>query len=84
MNHSFTYTPSKEVCCKAMEVEIANGVIKSVQFTGGCNGNLQGIASLLQGMDVPNAIMRLEGIKCKTKNTSCPDQLAKALKEVQR
>ena len=82
MNHSFTYTPSKEVCCKAMEIEITNGVINRIQFTGGCNGNLQGIASLLQGMDVANAITRLEGIKCKTKNTSCPDQLAKALKEL--
>lgn len=84
MNHSFTYTPSKEVCCKTMEIEIANGAIKSVQFTGGCHGNLQGMSSLLQGMDVPNAIKRLEGIKCKNKNTSCPDQLANALKEVQR
>jgi uncharacterized protein (TIGR03905 family) len=82
MNHSFTYTPTKEVCCKAMEIEISNNTIKRVRFTGGCDGNLQGIASLLQGMEITTAITKLQGIKCKTKSTSCPDQLAKALSEL--
>lgn len=58
-----------------------NGLIRNVVFTGGCNGNLQGISRLVEGMKVEEAIYKLEGIRCGYKSTSCPDQLARALKE---
>lgn len=58
-----------------------NGLIRNVVFTGGCNGNLQGISRLVEGMKVEDAINKLEGIRCGYKSTSCPDQLAQALKE---
>ena len=70
------------VCSKAIDVEVEEGVIKSVKFTGGCNGNLQGISSLVAGMKIEDAISKLRGIKCGFKNTSCPDQLACALQEI--
>jgi uncharacterized protein (TIGR03905 family) len=60
--------------------EIEDGKLKNVQFLGGCNGNLKGIGALVEGMDVQTVIDRLEGTKCGMKPTSCPDQLAKALK----
>ena len=75
------YQP-KGVCSKAIDVEVEGTVIKSVKFTGGCNGNLQGISSLVAGMKIEDAISRLRGIKCGVKNTSCPDQLACALQEI--
>lgn len=75
------YQP-KGVCSKAIDVEVEGSVIKSVKFTGGCNGNLQGISSLVAGMNIEDAISRLRGIKCGGKNTSCPDQLACALQEI--
>ncbi len=75
------YQP-KGVCSKAIDVEVEEGVIKSVQFTGGCNGNTQGISKLVVGMKAEEAISRLRGIKCGFKNTSCPDQLACALQEI--
>ena len=75
------YQP-KGVCSKAIDVEVEGSVIKSVKFTGGCNGNLQGISSLVAGMKIEDAISRLRGIKCGGKNTSCPDQLACALQEI--
>ena len=75
------YQP-KGVCSKAIDVEVEGNVIKSVKFTGGCNGNLQGISSLVAGMKIEDAISRLRGIKCGVKNTSCPDQLACALQEI--
>ena len=75
------YQP-KGVCSKAIDVEVEGSVIKSVEFTGGCNGNLQGISSLVAGMKIEDAISRLRGIKCGVKNTSCPDQLACALQEI--
>ncbi|MCI8897075.1 MAG: TIGR03905 family TSCPD domain-containing protein [Lachnospiraceae bacterium] len=75
------YQP-KGVCSKAIDVEVEGSVIKSVKFTGGCNGNLQGISSLVAGMKIEDAISRLRGIKCGVKNTSCPDQLACALQEI--
>ena len=68
-------------CSQEIEIELKDGVIESVKFTGGCNGNLQGIARLIEGMDVEEAISRIDGIRCGFKATSCPDQLAKALKE---
>lgn len=73
------YTP-KGVCSRSFQIEVDEGVIQSVQVAGGCNGNLQGISSLLQGMTVEEAIRRMEGIRCGPKPTSCPDQLAQALK----
>ena len=73
------YTP-KGVCSRAFQIEVDDGVIRSVQVTGGCDGNLKGLSSLLKGMTVEDAIQRMEGIRCGMKATSCPDQLAQALK----
>ena len=69
------------VCSKLIQFDIENNKIRNVGFVGGCNGNLQGIYRLIEGMDVDEAISRMEGIHCGYKSTSCPDQLAKALKE---
>lgn len=68
------------VCSKEIEFEIENNIIKSVNFIGGCSGNTQGISKLVEGMSVDEVIKRLEGVKCGYRPTSCPDQLAKALK----
>ena len=76
-----TYTP-RGVCSRQMIVEAEDGVITNVQVIGGCDGNLKGIMSLLKGMAVDDAIARMEGIRCGMKATSCPDQLAQALREV--
>lgn len=72
------YTPTG-VCSSGIDIEVKDGIIESVKFTGGCNGNTQGVAALCIGMSVDDAISRLSGIKCGMKGTSCPDQLAKAL-----
>ena len=69
------------VCSKEINIELDGDVIKSVKFTGGCSGNTQGVAALVAGMKVSDAISRLEGIRCGILETSCPDQLAKALKQ---
>ncbi|KAI4441046.1 MAG: TIGR03905 family TSCPD domain-containing protein [Ruminococcus sp.] len=69
------------VCSKLIQFDIENNIIRNVDFVGGCSGNLQGISRLVEGMDVDEAISRIEGIHCGYKSTSCPDQLAKALKE---
>lgn len=69
------------VCARGLSFEIEDGKVKNVKFNGGCNGNTQGIAKLVEGMDAKEVIARLEGVKCGFKKTSCPDQLAKALKE---
>lgn len=74
------YTP-RGVCSRHMEIDVEGGVIQGVRIMGGCNGNLKGIASLLKGMSVEDAIARMDGIRCGMKSTSCPDQLAQALKE---
>lgn len=66
-------------CSQEIDVQLKDGVIDSVQFTGGCNGNLKGICALVKGMKPEDAISRLKGIRCGMKSTSCPDQLAKAL-----
>lgn len=71
---------TRGTCSSAIDIEVNNGIIESVAFIGGCNGNLKGIAALVKGMKVEDAISRLEGIRCGFKNTSCPDQLAQALK----
>ena len=79
----FEYIPSDFVCSTryAFEIDEKNSVILSLTVTGGCHGNLQGISCLLSGMTVQEAISRLEGICCGNKPTSCPDQIARALKE---
>lgn len=74
-----SYKP-RGVCSRKMEIDVDNGVIEKVVVVGGCSGNLQGISSLLVGMKVEDAIAKMEGIRCGFKPTSCPDQLAKALK----
>ncbi len=74
---------TKGVCSRSIDIEIGDdGKIANVKFNGGCSGNTQGVAALVRGMDVAEAITRLEGIKCGLKPTSCPDQLARALKEM--
>lgn len=72
---------TKGTCSQKIFFDVENGKVTNVQFLGGCNGNLKGIAALVEGMDVDNVISRVEGIRCGMKNTSCPDQLAQALKE---
>lgn len=67
------------VCSRQIEVELDGDVIKHVEFLGGCMGNTQGVARLVEGMTIEHAISRLEGIECGGKGTSCPDQLAKAI-----
>ena len=77
----FTYT-TKGTCSRAIEITVDdNSIITSVKFVGGCSGNTQGVAALVKGMSVEEAISRLEGIKCGPRPTSCPDQLANALKQ---
>ena len=73
---------TKGTCSQRISFEVENNKVKSVQFLGGCNGNLKGISALVEGMDIDDVISRVEGIRCGMKSTSCPDQLAKALKEV--
>ena len=68
------------VCSREIHYEVENGVVNEVKFVGGCAGNAIGIARLVKGMNVDDAIKKLEGIKCGAKGTSCPDQLAQALK----
>ena len=75
----FQYRPRGE-CSQLMDIEVEDGRILDVKITGGCSGNLQGISRLLKGMGVDDAIERMEGIRCGMKRTSCPDQLAQALK----
>lgn len=72
---------TKGTCSQRILFEIEDGKLRNVQFLGGCNGNLKGIGSLVEGMDVDTVIARLEGTTCGLKPTSCPDQLARALKE---
>lgn len=70
------------VCSMQIDVALRDGIIEDVAFIGGCSGNSQGLASLLKGMKVTDAIQRLEGIDCGGKHTSCPDQLAQLLKQI--
>lgn len=72
---------TKGTCSQRILFEIEEGILHNVQFLGGCNGNLKGIGSLVEGMPVQEVINRLEGTTCGMKPTSCPDQLARALKE---
>lgn len=77
MNYKFR---NSGVCSSMVEFDLNDGIVSNVKFTGGCNGNLKGIAAMADGMKAEDVIKRLEGIKCGFKNTSCPDQLAKALR----
>ena len=70
------------VCSSSIDIEMNGNTIESVKFTGGCNGNLQGISALVKGMSAQDAISRLRGIRCGFKTTSCPDQLAQALEGI--
>jgi uncharacterized protein (TIGR03905 family) len=71
----------KGVCSRQMIIEVEDGVVRDVEVIGGCHGNLQGISALVEGMQVEDVIERLEGLRCGFKSTSCPDQLAQALKK---
>ena len=70
------------VCSRSIDIAVEDGIVKHVSFNGGCDGNAQGISRLVEGQKAGDVVKLLEGIKCGRKNTSCPDQLAKALKEV--
>ncbi len=72
---------TKGVCSRKINFSVEDGKVRNVRFDGGCNGNGKGVAALVEGMDVDEAISRMSGIKCGMKNTSCPDQLARALAE---
>ncbi len=75
----FTYK-TNGVCSRTIDIELEDNIVKNVSFFGGCNGNLKGIGELVKGMDVDDVIEKLQDIKCGFKNTSCPAQLAEALK----
>ncbi len=75
----YTYK-TKGTCSREITFQVEDGKVKNVSFYGGCNGNLKGIGSLVEGMDIDEVIARLEGTTCGMKSTSCPDQLAQALK----
>jgi uncharacterized protein (TIGR03905 family) len=75
-----SFQTSNVVCSRQIDIELEGDTIRSVQYTGGCHGNTQGLSALLPGMKKADAIARLEGINCKGRGTSCPDQLARALK----
>ena len=77
---TINFTP-RGVCSRKITAEVEDGVVKSVMFTGGCNGNTQGISRLVRGMKVEDVITRLENVDFGVRGTSCPDQLAKALKQ---
>lgn len=81
MNMKYSYTPHG-VCSRAIQLDVEDGVVNQVQFIGGCSGNTQGIAALVQGMPLDEVVKRLEGIRCGSRPTSCPDQLAQALKKI--
>ncbi len=81
MTEVISYTTSG-TCCKLMNIELDGDTIKDIEFIGGCNGNLQGIKNLVKGMKLEEVVAKLKGIKCGTKPTSCPDQLAQCLAAV--
>ncbi len=74
---------TRGVCARTINFSIEDGKVKNVRFNGGCNGNGKGVAALVDGMDVAEAISRMKGITCGMKNTSCPDQLAQALEQAE-
>ena len=78
MKHTYR---TSGTCSRAITFDLEDGKISNVEFQGGCNGNLKGVAALVEGMEAAEAIKRLKGITCGFKSTSCPDQLSKALEE---
>ena len=80
----YVYSTGNQVCAQFVEVEIDDDIVKSVKFIGGCDGNHKGIAALAADMPIDEVIKRLSGITCGMRNTSCPDQLAQALKEYKK
>ena len=82
MMETIHYRP-RGVCSQAMEIDVEDGVVLAFRSTGGCNGNLKGVGQLVRGMKIEDVIQRLEGTTCGFKATSCPDQIARALKEYQ-
>ncbi len=72
---------TRGVCSRSIEFDVVDNKVTNVSFEGGCSGNTQGVAKLIEGMDIDEAIKRMDGIKCGFKSTSCPDQLATALKQ---
>lgn len=76
----FSYK-TKGVCARSISIEVENDIVKNVRFEGGCNGNTQGVSTLVEGMPIDTVIEKLQSIKCGFKNTSCPAQLAEALKQ---
>lgn len=77
----YTYRP-RGVCSQMMEIETEDNILKSVKVLGGCDGNLQGVGRLVEGMKIEDVLSRLEGIRCGWKDTSCPDQLCRAIRQV--
>lgn len=75
---------TRGTCSRAITFELEDGIVRNVQFEGGCNGNLKGLGALVEGQRAEDVIARLEGITCGFKSTSCPDQLAQALKQAQQ
>lgn len=81
MKKTLTY-PTQGTCSQAIIVTVEDQTIEEVSFVGGCHGNTQGVAALVRGMQIEEAAARLEGIDCRGRGTSCPDQLAKALRQI--
>lgn len=81
MERKMTFTP-QGTCSRLIEIVLEGDTIRNVEFTGGCHGNLQGIATLVKGMKAQDAIAKLGGIDCRGKGTSCPDQLSRALRQL--
>lgn len=79
---NYTYNP-QGTCSRLIEISVENGVITDIRFTGGCNGNLKGLAAMACGLTPAEVADRLEGITCGSKTTSCPDQLARALRQIE-
>ena len=79
-NLKYTFIP-KGVCSRKISFEINDGIVSNVRFAGGCAGNTQGLAALIEGMKAEDVVARLSGIRCGFKRTSCPDQMAEAIKE---
>ena len=79
MADKITYT-TRGTCSRQIDITVEDGIVTDISFTGGCSGNAQGISKLAKGMKIDDVIERLEGIRCGYKSTSCPDQLAKALR----
>lgn len=80
----YIYSTNNQVCAQSIELDVENNIIAAVKFNGGCQGNHRGIAKLVEGMKIDDVIQRLTGVTCGMRNTSCPDQLACALKQIKK